>query len=336
MEGPVDLSANPVWKFQTSSSISSQVVIDKVGDMYFGSNDKGIYAVHPDGSSKWKIWTRRASVGSGALTNDGTLYFGNWDSEMYAINTTDGTVVWKSNVPAYVSSSPIIGSDGSIIFGCGDKSVHAISPFGLTLWEFKTHRPIISSPAMSPDARIVYIASQDGSVYALDAFSGRLLWNTTTTKGGDDKFVSSPILSNDGQILYIGGAGEKAGRVFALASDTGERLWSYETKRTIIGSPALDPYGGVVIASWDNHVYALHPDGSMRWKTNLEKIIESTPLVDAAGRVYVGTWGGHMYVLRGCDGVVLSSRFHAGGVSTAAVLHEQTGYLVYGAGDGAL
>ncbi len=46
------------------------------------------------------------------------------------------------------------------------------------LWSYATEKPVPSSPAIS--GGVVYVGSEDGNVYALDAATGNLKWKYTT------------------------------------------------------------------------------------------------------------------------------------------------------------
>ncbi|ODS32378.1 MAG: hypothetical protein SCARUB_02489 [Candidatus Scalindua rubra] len=46
------------WTFQAGDVISSSPVIGIDGTIYFGSQDKHLYALNPDGSLKWKFETK--------------------------------------------------------------------------------------------------------------------------------------------------------------------------------------------------------------------------------------------------------------------------------------
>lgn len=80
-------------------------------------NDDGLYALHPDGSLKWKYGEDALfSTSSPLIGGDGTIYSReSW--KVYAVNPT-GTTAWTINVPSSGSSgldpSPAIGSDGTL------------------------------------------------------------------------------------------------------------------------------------------------------------------------------------------------------------------------------
>ena len=100
----------------------------------------------------------------------------------------------RRSSPGYVISSPAIGSDGTVYVGSFDSKLYALDPAtGAVRWSFATSDHIYSSPALGQDSAGhpdgVYIASADGSVYALSP-SGRLRWRYDT----GDAIRSSPVL----------------------------------------------------------------------------------------------------------------------------------------------
>ena len=98
------------------------------------------------------------------------------------------------------------------------------------LWKFKTREdaskiekyPTVDdglSPAVVASG-VVYVGGHDGWVYAIDARSGRKLWDFRTR----DHVMTTPTL-HDGR-LYVG---SMDGFVYALDARSGAVLWQYES-----------------------------------------------------------------------------------------------------------
>ena len=154
----------------------------------------------------------------------------------------------------------------------------------LTLdWRYSTGSVIGSSPAVANG--VLYIGSDDGNMYALDARMGTRLWSYPT--GG---FInSSPAVAQG--VVYIGSSDRK---VYALDAKTGTRLWSYSTRDDIFSSPAV-AHGVVYIGSYDHKVYALDAKtGTRLWSYPTGSFIFSSPAV-VNGVVYLGSANGNMY-----------------------------------------
>lgn len=74
------------------------------------------------------------------------------------------------------------------------------------------------------------------------------LWNFPT--GDGVPVPSSPALSSDGKVLYIG---SDNGKLYAITALNGTELWSFETGAQVWDSPALSIDGKVVyVGSFDH------------------------------------------------------------------------------------
>lgn len=92
-----------------------------------------------------------------------------------------------------------------------------------------TGSQVQSSPTVS--GGIVYVGSNDGKLYALNATPGAKKWSYTT--GG--QVSSSPAFANG--TVYVG---SYDGYVYALKAGTGALVWKYLTSGgDISSSPAL-------------------------------------------------------------------------------------------------
>ena len=102
------------------------------------------------------------------------------------------------------------------------------------LWRFRTGDAVRSSPAIA-DGR-VFVGSDDGAIYAINAATGEKLWSHQT----DDAVGASPCVL-DGTVFV--GSGD--GFLYALAADSGEFRWKYETEDQILASANwVRPSGG--------------------------------------------------------------------------------------------
>jgi outer membrane protein assembly factor BamB len=119
------------------------------------------------------------------------------------------------------------------------------------LWSYDTSYYSIDASAAVVNG-IVYFAddSYDGSdvgtVFALNAKTGSLLWFYNTANA----VSSSPAVANG--VLYIGSTDQN---IYALNAATGAFLWKYTTGGFIGSSPAV-ANGTVYVGSYDTYMYA--------------------------------------------------------------------------------
>ncbi|HJV72021.1 PQQ-binding-like beta-propeller repeat protein [Ideonella sp.] len=176
-------------------------------------------------------------------------------------------------------------------------------------WTFPTGDRVVSSPTWADG--VVYVGSDDGNIYAIDAASGRQRWMHRT--GGP--VASSPAVAG-GRVFVT----SYDGRLHALDAATGALQWKFATEgerrfeakglhgmqpRTQTFADPFDVYlsspvvadGLVIFGSGDGHVYAVDAaTGTRRWAFETGDVVHASPAV-ADGRVFVGSWDGRLYAL---------------------------------------
>ena len=315
------------WAFTTGGIMVSSPAAGPDGTLYFGTQDRYIYALAPGGAFKWRFLTGDWVDSTPAVAADGTVYAGSWDGKLYALNP-NGTKKWDYATGAFITSSPAIALDGTIYVGSGDFRLHAINPDGSPKWTFLTGDWIDSSPAIGADGT-VYIGSWDGSLYAVSS-AGQLVWSYQTGW----EIISPPALGADGTV-YIG---SRDGKLYAL-SPAGAKLWDFTTGDAIESSPVVGSDGSIYITSIDGKLYALNAagvqqwvytaasslvstpalrgtslvvgtsdsavvalslaTGALLWSAPVGDWVDSAPLVTADGRIYVGCYDKKLYALNG-------------------------------------
>jgi polyvinyl alcohol dehydrogenase (cytochrome) len=203
---------------------------------------------------------------------NGRLFVGSADGTVYSLDARTGCVNWTYSAAAGVRVAPVIGADGqSLYFGDLRGYVYAVSARnGMLRWKVRAEdhplAVITGSPKLHRNRLYVPISGRDesiaatnpmyecctlrGSVVALDASSGRKVWQAYTIQEppketgrnaagaktwGPSGAVpwSSPTLDLDKRVLYIGTgvnyskpATETSDAIIAIHMDTGRILWT--------------------------------------------------------------------------------------------------------------
>ncbi len=183
---------------------------------------------------------------------------------------------------------------------------------GTRLWRFPVTGVLVNHPSVAGD--LVYAASNDGTLYAVDVASGARRWSYTTGAA----LGSAPWVL--GGVVYLGG---DDGGLYALDARSGARRWAFRTGG-IVHSPAVG--GGVAyLGSSDGYLYAVDvSDGSRRWRFRTGHDTHS-PTV-AGDTVYVGCSDTRLYAVDAATGKLRWRFTTAGAVSWFPVV---TGGLVY-------
>jgi outer membrane protein assembly factor BamB len=276
------------WQFYADGMIQSSPSIGLDGTIYFGSYDKNLYAVAPNGTKLWSFETDGSiEQSSPAIAADGTIYIGcrAFDYTLYAINS-NGTEKWKVYTGGFVSSSPAIGPDGTIYVGSDSLALFAYNPNGSVKWKFMFDDPVVMSSPAIDDHGIIYIGVS-GKVFAIYP-NGTLKWSCDI--GGLIK--SSPAIGADGTI-YIGHGNFDLNAIYP----NGTKRWAYTTGWGIESSPAIGSDGTIYIGSGDQKLHAVNPDGAKKWTFKTENAIESPPAVSADGTIYIGSYDNRLYAI---------------------------------------
>ena len=184
-------------------------------------------------------------------------------------------------------------------------------------WKFRTGGKVIASPAVRDG--MVYAASADHSIYALDATTGAVKWRYKT-KGAVN---STPAVAGD--TLF---AASLDGGLHALNSHDGSLRWTFmtggerrfsapgihgATPRTEAMPDPFDVYlssptvvdDTVYFGSGDHRVYALDTvSGSLRWTFETGDVVHASPAV-VGGVLYIGSWDRNMYALNAATGALI-------------------------------
>ena len=238
---------------------------------------------------------------------------------------------WAALAAADAQADPMFrGGPGH----AGVTAERAPRAFHRVKWTFPTGDRIVSSPVF--DDGVVYVGSDDGNVYAIDAATGRQRWQRRT--GGP--VASTPAIAQ-GRLFVA----SYDGKVYALDVRTGEPLWKFATggerrfeakglhgllpkQQTIadpfdvfLSSPVVAE-GTVFVGSGDGNVYAIDAaSGEPRWTFRTGDVVHASPAF-ANGVVYVGSWDGDFYAVDARTGAE-KWRFHGG---QDPAMHNQVGF----------
>jgi len=302
--GPSSLSL--AWEFTTNGSIISSPSV-AYGMVYFGSEDKNIYAVGAySGSLIWNFTANAPIVSSPAVAN-GMVYTGGDDGYVYCLNAYTGARIWQTFVNgdlpfAYgdivLKSSPAV-SGGIVYVGSLDGYLYALNAnTGAIVWEFQTQGPIECSPALADGA--VYFTSQQpsaGMLYALDADTGNLIWNLTLPYQhsfiGGTEMLGSPSVAAG--IVF---ASSDWGAYYAVNETTGKVIWDFidpEAIEFIISSPIYVNGQLYIIDKFD--ITSLNATtGKEIWSFYVGDEFYVSPSY-ADGKIYMVTSERHIYIL---------------------------------------
>jgi outer membrane protein assembly factor BamB len=173
--------------------------------------------------------------------------------------TAAPTNSWSCIINSEFYCSPVIGQNGTIYVSSGSENVdngnvYAINPDGTIKWSYSTSGFLYGSCAIGKDGTI-YVAA----------------------------------------IIPYGEIG--TGAVYALNPADGSLKWlftGFPTNGATVASPTIGIDGTIYIASLDNYLYAINPDGTFKWASpsagNSYYLV--CPAIGQDGTIYAGATDG--------------------------------------------
>ncbi len=178
-----------VWRRDTRLPFSGGPELAGEGLVIGSTNGDLVLLSARDGAQRW-----RTTLGSEMLSVprviDDLIVVHTIDDNIYGINLNDGSERWRYINPAPIltlhgSSSPVPAGDGVIVGISGGRMVYLDTEQGAPFWEIVVSRPsgrteldriadIDADPVVVGE--IVYVASFNGDLAAVDLLTGTILW----------------------------------------------------------------------------------------------------------------------------------------------------------------
>jgi quinohemoprotein ethanol dehydrogenase len=226
------------------------------------------------------------------LVIDGVLYTSGTWGYVYAVDAATGKERWRY--------------DPKSDFQAGRNPCCDLVNRGVAYWQGK-----------------IYVASGDGRLHALDAGTGKKLWEADTIVDHALPYASTGAPQIAGDVVVIGNAGADMGRggvrgyVSAYDLKSGKFKWRFYTVPPAPGQPIEDPALAAAVKSWPAHRDPQFKLGGTVW--------DGFAYDASLNLVYFGTSNAAPYDLRQLGDAKLDSLYTA----SIVALHADTGRLAW-------
>ena len=255
----IGMDGKELWRFWTGTRLSGGMAAG-AGVLVVGTPEGLVYALDAEtGQEKWRN-TVSSEVLAPPAVGEGLVVVRTVDGKLFALDVESGERKWFSdrNVPVLTlrgTSSPLLGG-GIAIAGFDSGKVAAFrAENGQPLWEKRVGQPTgrseierIADVDTNPIifGSVLYAASVNGSVIAVDMRNGETLWQR--------ELSTYRNLGIDAQMLYASNA---QGHLVALDRRNGFVLWTQKAleNRQLSAPVSLGDY--VVVADMEGYVHFL-------------------------------------------------------------------------------
>jgi alcohol dehydrogenase (cytochrome c) len=171
----------------------------------------------------WPAW-RRSHLGLGYSPL----------SQITTANVGELRIAWAQALPAGVNMNEPLVRDGVLyVFGYGDNVFAFDAESGRQLWRYQRRlpqgAPLNSRKTIALFGDKVYAATSDNHMLALDARSGRPVWDVVLTDKPNLRIPGGPLAA-DGVIMQgFASQAPGGGLIVAVDAETGAKLWEFET-----------------------------------------------------------------------------------------------------------
>lgn len=280
------------------------------------------------------------------------VFVGSSDRGLYCLDARDGSTLWRFESAGRVQSAPLYDpTDESVYFGSEDGALYKLDAGNGDLrYRFATNAEVAERPVLSHGK--LYLVNANDTVIAIDARTGKMLWNQHRTPVAGMQLGGHSGLLAHGNRVYVGFSD---GVVVAFDATSGAERWppvdlAAEGESAPGGSsehfdvdttPVMDTIDGnpaVFVASAQGGLFALDAEGGTQiWQNpavlgatqlliwdeprgpatthGVSEGSGSTPLARSRKLLIVSTGVSGLWAIEPSDGsVVWRSRLPDGGV----------------------
>lgn len=259
-------SGQTAWSVDMGATrVMASPTVGPDGTVYVVTAAGQLFAIGPDGQTRWTAQVGPALKSATALGADGTVYSPSSDGKLYAVSP-QGQVKWTFDFGEHLGptplvtsdqqgpggggggasgigsgASPTIGKDGTIFIGANNSNMYAVAPDGSMKWLFEAEREmagIWTTPALSADGNTLYFGANKGGVYAVNAIDGSKRWQFPIY----GSVYASSLLDSSG-LLFTGTTIE---HVYATDTSNGEPVWDIDVHNQVWCAPAIRPDGSLI------------------------------------------------------------------------------------------
>ncbi|MFQ5647904.1 MAG: PQQ-binding-like beta-propeller repeat protein [Candidatus Aenigmatarchaeota archaeon] len=172
----LNMRGEVLWQFAAKAWIAAWPPAYYQGTVFFGSQDKNLYALDSEsGELKWKF--QAPDVVHSPVVLDGKVYVGCQDQNLYCLDAVRGRLLWRYRSGGAISNVRAHGN--RVYFGCYDNNLYCLDALsGRLVWKFKTNGFVHGAPAVH--GNFVIFGSWDCNLYCL-TLDGKLAWKFPTS-----------------------------------------------------------------------------------------------------------------------------------------------------------
>ena len=307
----VKIKGKPSFVIKMDGSIFSPVVFDGK-DKCFVSDASGVVACfNQTGESLWRM-KLDSEVFAGMVHHPEkqVLFAGTAGGFLYALNSQDGQVIWKRQIPT--SSDPRILSnliyvgkiDSVVLSSWGGRFVAIRSFDGVEKFAWNAGLYPSSGAASDSDGNIYSLRAVEGSGVELVKVSAdgkeTIMFRQEESRRGARRTLvwASPVLDEVAKIIYFVINHDRGAILYAFSMVADRVLWKSVLPISVQASPVLSGDGLITLFDLRGMTLCFTVEGSLKYNyyTGCEYLV-AAGAADISGTIYLGDTQGKIHVI---------------------------------------
>ena len=158
---------NVMWSYSTNDEFVGGMAIDTNGNLYIAGEK--LWSFTSSGYLRWSISLDSQAYANPVISRNGVIYIGTIGGTLYAIDSTDGSIIWTSDLGGSILSSCVIG-DNEVIYVVSGTYLFAIKPYDGSVMDWiELENFVESNPVLH--GGYIYIADESGYLYIISTLS---------------------------------------------------------------------------------------------------------------------------------------------------------------------
>lgn len=235
-----------VWKYEASAVIPDLMPpLVENGVVYFGSEDGNLYAVHAaNGKEKWVFKNGSPVHWKPLVFHNDTLYAAESEGTIRALKVNPPQEQWK--VRPFKGLWRIALADDALYAVGLDGMIRMLDARdGKVMPEFRKGNRLWTEPAFY-DGKIYYSGFETGSIFAVDAQTGKQVWKFSLGYG-----CRPPTIA--GEMVFATCLDRK---IYGLDAKTGKKLWDVDAPHRSMSEPVVAD-GALYFIADDGKIHAI-------------------------------------------------------------------------------
>ena len=274
-----------VWRKITNGEIAAPPAIGVINGMdtvFWGSADRTVYAYMA--FSGKRVWTTELIPPSSTLGTvhmsapfltkdrlfitcfayDRSLPRNQQQGRLYCLDLVSGNVLWSLDISPGFLSSPVgyQFDERQYIYVAARRGIlrcfDITEPQATQVWQYQMPHEVFGSPVITdidPSLSLLFLGSKYGNVVAINARTGKALWQKMAGNWVDNTGCIGEI--NGEKVVFFGSHDY---RVYAFQAKTGRVIWKKALGGEVYSAPCffrIDGQSYVAASALDNHLYLL-------------------------------------------------------------------------------